>query len=201
MRATSKMNQSRTLRQGSITSTNEIGLIPRMPDMEGTRPMLLADLADEMDMPRLHTETSVSAEVVHWGEQALHLFRLQIGGTLVCWLADPNDPEIQSMLQSWASAGYMFVGLRTNTGVMVRTRAGGGVPAFISSIHPASGPMDTGRFLRSTAAVVNSGLIKAHAQSDIASVPKIRKVRAFLILGKDEQERLTSTDIVFKSFS
>jgi len=160
--------------------------------MEGTRPMLLADLSDEMDMPRLHTETSVSAEVVHWGEQALHLFRLQIGATLVCWLADPNDPEINSMLQAWANAGYMFVGLRTNTGVMVRTRLGGSVPPSICGIHAASGPMDTGRFLRSTAAVVNSGLIKAQAQSDIASVPKIRKVRAFLILGKDEQERLTS---------
>ena len=161
--------------------------------MEGTCPMLLADLSDEMDMPRLHTETSVSAEVVHGGEQALYSFRLQIGATLVCWLADPNEPEIHGMLQRWASADYMFVGLRTNAGVMVRTRLVGGIPPSINDIRTALGPMDTGRFLRSTAGVVNSGLIKAQAQSDIASIPKIRKVRAFLILGKAEHERLTST--------
>lgn len=192
MKATSKLNQSRTLRQGRITSTKEIGLIPRMPDMEGTRPMLLADLSDEMDMPRLHIETSVSAEVVHGSEQALYSFRLQIGATLVCWLADPYDPEIHSMLQTWASATYMFVGLKTTAGVMVRTRLVCGIPPSICDIYAASGQMDTRRFLRSTAGVVNSGLAKAQAQSDIASVPKIRKVRAFLILGKEVQRRLTS---------
>jgi hypothetical protein len=185
MKATWKMNQSRTLRQGSITNTNELGLIRRMPDMEGTFPMLLADLSDEIGALTSRTQSSLSIEVVQGSEQNLYSFRLQVGATLVCWLADPNDPEIHGMLQTWASAGHLFFGLKTNQGVTVQTRPVGGVPPSIDDITAASGGMDTGRFLRSTAAVVNSGLIKAQAQSDIASVPKIRKVRAFLVLGKN----------------
>lgn len=187
-----KVNQSRMLRQGSITSTNELRLMRRMPDMGGTLPMLLADLSDEIGVPSSGIQSSLSIEGIQGSEQTLYSFRLQVGTTLVCWLADPNDPEIYSMLQTWASAGYILFGLRTNEGVIVWTRSVGGVPPSIDDIVATSGGMDTRRFLRSTAAVVNSGLIKAQAQSDIASVPKITKVRAFLILGKVEQGRLTS---------
>ena len=192
MKTTSKLNQSRMLRQGSITSTNELGLIRRMPDIEGTLPMLLADLSDEIGVSSSGSQSSLSIECVQGSEQNLYSFRLQVGATLVCWLADPNDSEIHEMLQAWASAGYIVFGLKTNEGVIVQTRSVGGLPPPIEDITATSGGIDTGRFLRSTAALVNSGLIKAQAQSDIASVPKIRKVRAFLILGKEEQERLTS---------
>lgn len=185
MKATAKLNQSHTLRQGSITSTNELGLLRRVPDMEGNLPMLLADLSDEIGVPSSRIQSSLSIEVVQGSEQNLYSFRLQVGATLVCWLADPNDPEIHSMLQTWASAGHLFFGLRTKEGVIVQTRQVGGVPPSIEDITAASGGVDTGRFLRSTAAVVNSGRMKAQAQSDISSVPKIRKVRAFLVLGKN----------------
>lgn len=151
--------------------------------MKGTCPLLLADLSDEMGMPAFGAETSVSAQVVHAREQALYLFRLQVGATLVCWLADPNDPEVHSMLQAWANTDHMFVALRTRGGVMVRTRLVCGIPPAIKDIHASSGTMDAARFIRSTVEVANSASIKVVAQSDIVSVQKIRKVRLFYVMG------------------
>lgn len=187
MKATSKVKHGHTLKQGSITSTNELNLIRRMPDMTGACPLLLADLSDEMDMPNPRLDTSVSAEVVHASEQALYLFRLQIGATLVCWLADPHDPEIHDLLQQWARADYMFAALKTDEGVMVRSRLVCGIPPSIKVIHEASGQMDTQRFIRSTVEVVTAGIIKAQVKSDIAQVQRIRKIRVFFILGKEAQ--------------
>jgi hypothetical protein len=46
MKATSKVKRGHTLKQGSITSTNELNLIRRMPDMTGACPLLLADLSE-----------------------------------------------------------------------------------------------------------------------------------------------------------
>jgi hypothetical protein len=197
MRALSKAKRSANLKQGSITSTNEIGLIPRMPDMKGTCPLLLADLSDEMGMPAFGTETEVSAEVVHASEQALYLFRLQIGATLVCWLADPNDPEIHDMLQAWANAAYMFAALKTKGGVMVKARLVCGAPPNIKDIHASSGPMDAARFIRSTVEVGHSKFIKSQVQSDIASVRKIWKVRVFYVLGKAAQEAVSAQPAQF----
>lgn len=187
MRATSKVKHGHTLKQGSITSTNELGLLRRMPDMTGTCPLLLADLSDEMGMPGPRLDTSVSAEVVHASEQALYLFRLQIGATLVCWLADPHDPEIHNLLQQWARADYMFAALKTDAGVMVRSPLVCGIPPSIKEIHESSGQMDTARFIRSTVEVVTSGVIRAQVKSDIALVQRIRKIRVFFILGKEVQ--------------
>lgn len=188
MKATSKVKHGQTLKQGSITSTNELNLIRRVPDMTGACPLLLADLSDEMGMPSTRLDTSVSAEVVHASEQAIYLFRLQIGATLVCWLADPHDPEIHNLLQQWAKADYMFAALKTDEGVMVRSRLVCGIPPSIKAVHKASGQMDTGRFIRSTIEVFTSGVIRAQAKSDIPLVQRIRKIRAFFILGKAAQE-------------
>ena len=187
MRATSKVKHGHTLKQGSITSTNELNLIPRMPDMTGACPLLLADLSDEMGMPGPRLDTSVSAEVVHASAQALYLFRLQIGATLVCWLADPHDPEIHDLLQQWARADYMFAALKTDEGMMVRSRLVCGIPPSIKAIHEASGQMDTQRFIRSTVEVVTAGVIRAQVKSDIPLVQRIRKIRVFFILGKEAQ--------------
>lgn len=184
MTTSSKAKQSVGLKKGSITSTNEMGMIPRMPDMKGNCPLLLADLSDEMCMPGLHIETSVSAEVIHASEQALYLFRLQIGATLVCWLADPKDPAIHAMLQAWAIADYMFVAVKTKTGVIVRTRLVCGIPPSIKDVNASSGQMDAERFLRSTIEVGTASFIKSKARSDIASVQKIWKVRLFHVIGK-----------------
>lgn len=191
MRTSSKAKQGAGLKQGSITSTNEIGLISRMPDMKGTCPLLLADLSDEMGMPAFGAETSVSAQVVHAREQALYLFRLQVGATLACWLADPNDPEVHSMLQAWANIDHMFVALKTRGGVMVRTRLVCGISPAIEDIHALSGPMDAARFIRATVEVGNSKFIKSQVQSDIASVKKIWKVRVFYVSGKAAQEAVS----------
>lgn len=157
MRASTKAQHDVCLKQGSITSTNEIGLIRRMPDITGTYSLLLADLSDEMDRPAFGAETEVSAEVLHASEQALYLFRLQIGATLVCWLADPHNPEIHGMLQAWASAAYKFAALKTKGGVMVKTRLVCGIPAAIEDVHASSGPMDAARFIRSCMEVGYSG--------------------------------------------
>jgi hypothetical protein len=188
MKASKKAQQNACLKQGSITSTNEIGLIPRMPDMMGTCPLLLADLSHEMSMPAFRAQTAISAGVVHASEQAMYLFRLQIGATLVCWIADPYDPEIHAMLQAWASADYMFAALKTKSGVMVKNRLVCGSLPSIQDIHALSGPMDAARFIRSTVEVGNSKFIKSQVQSDIASVKKIWKVRPFYVLGKAAQE-------------
>jgi hypothetical protein len=69
MTTSSKAKQGAGLKQGSITTTNEIGLLRRMPDMKGTCPLLLADLSDEMGMPPFGAETSVNAQVVYAREQ------------------------------------------------------------------------------------------------------------------------------------
>lgn len=192
MRTFSEAKRSVSLRQGSITSINEIGLIPRMPDMTGACPLLLADLSDEMDMPVFGTETNVSAQVLHAREQALYLFSLQIGATLVCWLADPNDSEVRRMLQAWADAYYMFAALKTRSGVMVKTRLVCGIPPTIKDTYTSSsGSMDAARFIRSIVEVENSAFIKRHVQSDIASVRQIRKVRVFYVL--DEAALATTT--------
>ena len=195
MTTSSKAKQGAGLKQRSITTTNEIGLLRRMPDMKGTCPLLLADLSDEMGMPAFGAETSVNAQVVYAREQALYLFRFQVGATLVCWLADPNDHEVCSMLQAWASAGYMFAALKTRNGVMVRTQLVGGIPPTTKDIHASSGAMDIARFIRSIVEVGNAAFIKAQVQSDIASVQKIWKVRVFYILGTAARtavsERLT----------
>lgn len=188
MRASSKAQHNACLKRGSVTSTNEIGLIPRMPDMKGTCPLLLADLSHEMGMPAFGAETAVSAGVIQASEQAVYLFRLQIGATLICWLADPYDPEIHAMLEAWGNADYMFVAVKTNGGVMVKTRLVCGIPASIKDIHASSGPMDAARFIRSTVEVGNSKFIKSQVQSDIASVKKIWKVRIFYVLSKAAQE-------------
>jgi len=186
MKATSKANQGGSLRQGSITCAKDLGLILREPDMEGTRPLLLADLSDEIGRPRARVQCSVGVEVVLASEQALYLFRLQVGATLVCWLADPSDPKVIGMLQEWACAKHMFFGLRTKGGVLVRTREVVGVPLTIDEISAALGGMDRERFSRSAAEVVNSGLIKAKAQSDIPAVSKVRKLRLFTLLSAED---------------
>lgn len=185
MKATSKANHGGSLNQGSITCTKDLGLIPRIPDLEGTRPMLLADLSHEIGKPRARVQWSVGAEVVLASEQALYLFRLQVGATLVCWLADPSDPKVVGMLQEWASAKHMFFGLRTKGGVIVRTREVVGVPLTVDEISAALGGVDRERFIRSATEVVNSGLIKAKAQSDILAVSKIRKLRIFTVLSAE----------------
>lgn len=185
MKATSKSNQGGNLKQGSVTCTKEIGLLSRMPDMEGTHPMLLADLSHEMGIPYARRQSCVGAEVIHANEQPLYSFRLQIGATLVCWLADPYDPQVLHMLREWACAKYMFFGLRTNAGVIIRTREVSGTPLTIDEISAASAWMDKERFIRSAAEVVNSGLIKAKALSDIPAVSKIRKLRIFIVLSTE----------------
>ena len=185
METTSKAKDGGRHKQGSIACRKDLGLIPRMPDWEGTCPMLLAHLSNEMGIPRRRVQSSIDAEVVHASEQALYSFRLQVGATLVCWLADPNDPEVGGMLQDWACAKHMFFGLKTKAGVIVRTRQVVGAPLTIDEISAASGRMDRERFIRSASEVVNSGLIKANARSDIASVAKIRKVRVFIVLSKE----------------
>lgn len=186
MKTTLRANNSRNLRQGSITTTNVIGLPRRVPDMTGDCPLLLADLSDEMGMPGPHVQTSVSVEAVHASEQSVYVFKLQIGATLVCWLADPNDQDIHSVLQAWASANYMFAALKTTDGVMVRNRLVCGIPPSIKDIHAASGGMDTARFIRASNEVGHSAFIKKQVQSDIASVQKIWKVRVFQILSKTQ---------------
>lgn len=192
MKATSQAKNSRTLRPGSITTTNKMGMLRRMPDMTGNCPLVLADLSDERGMPDLRIETSVSLDAIHATEQAVYLFKLQIGGTLVCWLADPNDPEIHDLLQAWTSANYMFVALKTRKGVMVRNRSVCGALPSIEDIHAASGGMDTARFMRSATEIGHSAFIKSRVQSDIASVQKIWKVRVFQILGKAAQAAVSN---------
>lgn len=188
MRAFTKAQHNACLKRGSISSTSEIGLIARMPDMTGTYPVLLADLSHEISTPPFRAETAISAEVIHAREQAIYLFRLQIGATLVCWLADPYDPEIHAMLQAWASVDYMFAAMKTQDGTMVRSRLVCGNLPSIKDIHASSGPMDAARFIRSMAEVGNSKFIKSQVQSDIASVKKIWKVRPFYVLGEAARE-------------
>jgi len=187
MKASSKAKNSRSLRSGSITTTNELGMLRRMPDMSGNCPLVLADLSDERGMPDLRMATSVSIEAVHASEQAVYIFKLQLGATLVCWLADPNDPEIDGLLRAWTNANYMFAALKTRNGVMVRNRLVCGAPPSIEDIHAVSGGMDTARFIRSVAEIGHSAFIKSRTQSDITSVKKIWKVRVFQILGKAAQ--------------
>ena len=85
------------------------------------------------------------------------------------------------MMHAWVTAGFMFFGLRTSQGVLIRTRT-------ISSAAPFNDPdfviphaSDTERFMRSATDAVSSGLVKAHAKSEIDSVSKIRQLRVFVV--------------------
>lgn len=176
----SKENQSRLLKLGSITSTNQLGLLARLPDLNCNRPMLFADLSDKMDQPSSLAETCVSAEVLDGSEQKFYSFRLQIGATLICWLADPYDPMILNLLQAWVSAGHMFFGLKVRQGIIIRTRPVTGKLPNDPQSNPAYAP-DIERFMRTANDAVSSGRVKAMVKSEIDSVAKISKVRAFLI--------------------
>ena len=186
MRATSKAKHGRSFKHGCITTINEIGLIRRMPDMTGTCPLLLADLSDEMGMPGSRLPISLHCKVVHTSEQSLLSFRLQIGATLVLWITDPLNPKVLGMLEQWASVQHMFFALKTNAGFIVRSRGVSGVAPTIENISKTPAQMDTGRFLRSFAEALDLGLLKAEAQSDIASAQKIRKLRVFLVSGSED---------------
>ena len=52
----------------------------------------------------------------------------------------------------------------------------------------AQGAESVKPFIRSATNAVASGLVKAHAISEIASVPKIRQIRVFLVQGKETLE-------------
>lgn len=87
MKATSKAKHDYTLKQGSITSTNRLGMLRRWPDLTGDRPMLIADLSSEMGLPGARLPYIVSIEALQGSEQPLYSFRMQIGAKLICWLA------------------------------------------------------------------------------------------------------------------
>jgi len=188
MKATSKAKQDSTFGQGNITSTNKLGMLRRWPDLTGDKPMLIADLSNEMGLPGARLPYSVSIEALQGSEQGLYSFRMQIGAKLICWLADPYDRQIFDMMQAWVSAGLMFFALRTSQGVLIRTRT-------ISSAAPFNDPdfvmphaSDAERFMRSATDAVSSGLVKAHAKSEIDSVPKIRRLRVFVVQHAEPKE-------------
>lgn len=180
MKSNSQANRSRILNGGSVTSTSQLGLLARMPDMVGTQPMLIGDLSDEMRRPNQRVKSVVSAEVIQGSEQQLYSIRLQIGASLICWIADPYSATTHRLFQTWLSAGHMFVGLQTRHGVLIRTRPVTG-ELSIGADSTKVAAVDTRRFLRSANDAATSGLLKACARSEIDSVQAIRKVRAFLI--------------------
>lgn len=181
MIAKSKVNRSSLLNDGHITTTKRLGLIPQLPNLAATYPMLLADLSEEIGWPSSFIERSISVVVLQGSEQLLYLFRLQIGATLICWLGDPYHPEVRSMLHSWASTGHMFAGVKTRHGIMVQMRPCKGSAQPFESESAMSSAIDAQRYIRAANDAVSSGLVKAHAQSEIDSVAKIRKLRIHLV--------------------
>lgn len=196
MNTTSKTSKGSITKHGSITSTKQLGLLPRIPDLEGHRPLLFAELSDEMGLPSTTLQHSVSAELLEGSEQPLYSFRLQIGTRLIVWLANPYAPETLNMLQNWASVGDMLVGVKTGHGMLVHTRPVVGGTQFIDGGSIASNAVDTKRFIRTAREAVSSGLVKARAVSDIACVPKIRKVHVFVVLSAEVDPRASLLSLI-----
>lgn len=179
MKANAKTTNGSILKKGTIKSTNQLGLLRRWPDLEGNRPMLVADITHEMRLPSSRTRTHIDAEVLAGREQQLYLFRLQVGATVICWLADPYDLEICAMLHQWANAAHMFVAMNALDGVRVLTRHVVGDGPSMEPCAVLANPEDSARFLRSATDAVTSGLVKARAYSKIDSIKQIRKVLIF----------------------
>lgn len=175
--------KSGILRTGAIKSTKQLRLLRRWPDLEGNRPILVAELGDGMLLPRPRTQTHITAQVISGSEQQIFLFRLQVGATLICWLVDPYAPEIHAVLNEWARAGNMFVALSTAEGVRILTRPVVGKLAATNSALSSSDEQTSARFHRTAQDAVASGLIKAQAHSEISSVKTIRKLQIFSASG------------------
>lgn len=183
MKANANLNNGSMLRAGAIKSTKQLGLLRRWPDLEGNRPMVVADLTEGMGLPSSRTRTHIGAQVINGSEQQFYLFRLQVGATLICWLADPYASGVHAMLNEWASAGHMFVALNTLEGARILTRPVIGEVPAINTISPSANAQSSARFHRTAHDAVTSGLIKAQAYSEITSVKTIRKLRIFSVAG------------------
>ena len=181
MKANANLNKGSILRAGAIKSTKQLGLLRRWPDLEGNRPMVVADLTEGMRLPSPRIRTHIGAQVINGSEQQIYLFRLQVGATLICWLADPYAAEIHAMLSEWASAGHMFVALNTLEGARILTRPVIGKVPAINTISSSANGHSSARFDRTAHDAVTSGLIKAQVFSEIASVKTIRKIRFFSV--------------------
>lgn len=176
---------------GKITNPRELGVVTKAPGQAngnlatvfGNAPFLKWD-------GEANTPTCVGHGAVQGAEQFLLTFRLQVGKTMFYWFADPHDPEIHALLDSWADAGYMSVMLQTSDKLAVLGRDYPTVPREIKALCSSERSIDVKRFLRCVTEVVSSGQLRANATSEIPSISQLENVYGFLLLSRGAQVKL-----------
>lgn len=168
---------------GEITSTRKLNIVSRNPALAtGTLPMLFGELPKTLWLEGAGVPIYMGHGALLGEEQFLLSFRLQVGATMVYWLADPHDSEIVAMLRTWVAANQMAAALKTRVGVFILARDYPAIPLPVQKICDAKAEMNTERFLRSANEIVASGLLQSNATSDIPSIRKPKNVHAFFVL-------------------
>jgi hypothetical protein len=176
---------------GEITSTRKLNIVSRNPALAtGTLPMLFGELPKALWSEGAGIPIYMGHGVLRGEEQFLLSFRLQVGPTMVYWLADPHDSEIVALLRTWAAANQMATALQSKDGVFILARNYPAIPLLVQKICDANSE-NTERFVRSANGIVASGLLQSNATSDIPSISELKNVHAFLVLSPKANAAIT----------
>jgi hypothetical protein len=176
---------------GQITNARKLNVVSRNPALAtGTLPMLFGELPKTLWSEGAGIPIYMGHGVLRGEEQFLLSFRLQVGPTMVYWLADPHDSEIVALLRTWAAANQMATALQSKGGVFILGRNYPAIPLLVQKICDANSE-NTERFVRSANGIVASGLLQSNATSDIPSISKLKNVHAFLVLSAKANAAIT----------
>jgi hypothetical protein len=106
-------------------------------------------------------------------------FRVQIGTYQAYWLADSGDPEVRSIVRTWAKEQHIAVAIDVNGhSIAISRDYQRDENAEIIFSLPTTNSQE---FVRNASALIQSNLISTGASSDIPSVPTLQHVDVFIL--------------------
>jgi hypothetical protein len=121
-------------------------------------------------------------------------FRFQIGAYQVYWLADSGDPEVRSIVRTWAKERHIAVTMNVNgcsMAVSRNYRPDANVERFFS--WPTTDSQD---FVRNASAMIQSNLVSKEAYTDIPSVPVLQHVDVFILATAQVRKAFDALNVV-----
>lgn len=205
------------IKAGLIMTAPELGLVLKGPQQSNpAQPILYADvhasqwkllkqegmMANAGKPDTCYSHIGYGAIDVSDGRMThVHVltFRFQLGAKLVYWLADAADPEIWQMLESWAKARYMTVGLRYGNDLLVLSRDFPGIPLQLQATRRNPGDIDKRFVMGQAGLLITSGILKRQATSDLPHVRNLLHIDAFVVRTQRSEAAFSELSIANKS--
>jgi hypothetical protein len=122
---------------------------------------------------------------IHLGTALALTFRVQLGSNMLYWLANPADPEVWKVIDTWAAAGTMVLAAEfADAPPLIMRRDFKLSPQYGALRDAFKGPEQTAAFAATVSTVLAKGELKQMATTDIPSYPKLNHVQGCMVRTK-----------------